>query len=407
MAATRQVNEELASGVNNLLIDLLAHNANVILLKALKESSERGEDLPAKPLSIDRATDLIEAVDGYFKVLESNATPASEASSLDPDTAFRIRLLQIISLYMFRCCKSLSTGHAQSTQALRDVYKTYTMRYQERAKHVLASKREGFGKCVCLAAGLDASSPESFQRNDDPTAVLFLMIPGIIELTLSRANLAPIHTSRQARARAGEVDARNRRSETGSQFSTSPSEWKTTEGWLKLMAEMMLQSSLEQRFVTGAFGASSVLDPFSWGPVDTYDLYNSTQDVPMEDEALRPYRLNQAFILETEQSSSGLEADTWNYLRLRYIEELIPPEASSPEETKKHFERVARRHPRRVLDEALHSFLSALLESLDPPLLLQIEKSGDGTPIVLDGVSMSPEDCKKLRWAFGLDRHEA
>ena len=358
MAATRIAKEELADEVDQLILEYLVYQATRSLLRVYGQSLASKIPQP----SFGAVAEQLEAVDSFMKSI-SYSRPHGGVGA---DTSFRLRLLQFTCLYTLRHQEDLAPTSPEDLASLRHENQLRVPRYQYRASNTLSSKKQGFGACVYLTAALDAS-PSDEAHASSPTILLLDLLPMFISVTRSR---------KQHR-----------------------DDWSISPAWLQLAANFMLQAVLEQR-QNNAKGAHSVLDAFSWGK-DFLDQWNR-----FGEEASRDLELNSIFLLERDlcsnsshlEVSSANDAMTWDIMRTEYITMLVPPEPSSATTTRNYFKSLTTKNPIKAFETSLLDFLLALLDSLERPLLAQLEE-GENT-LTVDGKALEVQQSASLRRAF-------
>ncbi|KAI7238312.1 hypothetical protein KC330_g2662 [Hortaea werneckii] len=150
-----------------------------------------------------------------------------------------------------------------------------------------------------------------------------------------------------------------------------------TEQWMQLACSFMLQACLEQYLVVGASGTDAIDEAFAWG------LKQRGREEDTNDE------INDMF----EDPIYETEVQGWANIKRQHLERLLPPATgkswhesssvpSSPHsgqggqslvDLTSRLESTATQHPILTCESDILGFLHALSESIDHPVLVQLE----------------------------------
>ncbi|KAL9057846.1 MAG: hypothetical protein Q9162_002076 [Coniocarpon cinnabarinum] len=200
----------------------------------------------------------------------------------------------------------------------------------------------------------------------------------------------------------------------------------TSEMWLGLVVEMMIQAFLEQRVVFEEEGVCSLLEAFAWGPVSSVK-----GGVEVGNDGNQDLRIHDVFLLQADSSRSSalsngsqysnnaaedrLTADTFQYYRDRALSSLDPTTylSSDPQALYRSLlgpDAPLDPHPRDAFEKSMWGFLDAVAKSVDVPVLVQLEQvqKGRRTRVDLRDHRLGSGETEILReiWEAGLGQHE-
>ena len=218
-------------------------------------------------------------------------------------------------------------------------------------------------------------------------------------------------------------------------------EYVTSEIWLDLACEFMTQAFLEQRVRFEARGCSALLEAFAWGPLpekdisDGRDAGDSRKDAKAEVEDTGT--IHDIFLLPDDNRSSptsnasdatdSITTSHYTSLRNRALKHLDPrtcerdhtPISSTDltayyktlvgangSESRRGTNRKSAAHPRKRFEDELLRFLRGLQDSVDVPILKQLEDAqiGRRTTVDWERKRVGIEETEWLRrvWARGV-----
>lgn len=247
----------------------------------------------------------------------------------------------------------------------------------------------------------DGRGPDDSNDGADPT--LLDILPLFVSLTARRANLPGYDP------------------------------WLTKSQWLELALEFMAQAFLEQRVAYNVKGATVLLECFAWGPIST-EMPEENRDEAGEhispDERRSQVTIQEIFMLRERADTSSpatmrtsmesdveqrVSAEIFDFFRRRTLTRLDPQTyrtdlhiVSSDELSEIYQSLLGTNAPsqlylRDAFDRKLLEYLRALAQSIDVPLLRQLEEVEDGrrTRIQQDGRRLDNVQTEDLRqiWA--------
>lgn len=179
--------------------------------------------------------------------------------------------------------------------------------------------------------------------------------------------------------------------------SKDDADWRTTQTWLKLAADFVLQAVLEEYLDYGTGGVGPLLEAFAWGVEGMTDsddhgdeLVQGSLDAQDQAEASKQDS-NAVFRLERDNAARKRQiqgTSAWAKMRTEHLMKIIPhrvqgreastlsqPEVAHAERTRQHLETVRNRHPTQVFEKTMLSFLGDMAESQPQPLLSQLNEA--------------------------------
>jgi len=361
-----------------------------------------------------------------------------------PSCTFHILLCKFTTLYTFRHIHNFSTPAPKALINLRHENRRRAVRW-----------REGLGYGSFHHVLLEEAARETTEldaEGEGPLAglpSLLDLLPDFIALTAARTVAGAGSPGAHAIKTPIKLPANNGAKPESDDTYRTQNEWTTTRQWLELAAEMMLQACLEQFLELNNHAFSTILESFAWGsgPWVKHDGDISTtnnrdhrdkthlgvdpqvSDADPNNRATRPEdyeatSLNSTFNLADEDTGSSDDeisdnentarfpdgfhpkpesspgAKTWRAIRHAYLQEIsIPLRSHRKGEMLPFLKALQSRHPRSAFDKHMQLFLSSLLGSHPPPVLVQLARGDD---VVVDGVKLSAEESEGLRSLAGL-----
>jgi len=349
-------------------------------------------------------------------------------------------------LYTFRHIQNFSTPAQKALINLRHENRRRAVRW-----------REGLGYGSFHHVLLEEAARETTEldaEGDGPLAglpSLLDLLLDFIALTAARTAGDAVSTGAHAIKTPIKIPANNGAKPESDDTSRTQNEWTPTRQWLELAAEMMLQACLEQFLELNNHAFSTILESFAWGPGPWFEHNGdnpATENHNYRDNAhagIDPQvfdagpnnrakghedheatTLNSTFNLADEDTGSSDDeisdkekktagfpngfhpkpgswpgANAWRAIRHAYLEEIsIPLRSHRRGEMLPFLKALQSRHPRSAFDKHMQLFLSSLLGSHPPPVLVQLARGDDD--VVVDGVKLSAEESAGLRSLAGL-----
>lgn len=341
---TRCVHEDVALEVDHMILDYTAYQA----IKACLASRNHRNRAPSS-ISLSASVSMVNSFLPIFKARH----PTYKA---DPELKFRVKLLQLVTLFTQRLTRNPTTPSETSLTALRESDKERTQKWILRTNIIPSSSFD--------VQSLDDQFPiSSHELKSNRAHVLQeLSIPAedghnedAFYGTLSTVSLLDLLGLFM------EVSAA-RNAMSASQLS---------ERWMQLASEFMLQACLEQYLVVGTEGSDAIDMAFAWG-----------YDNEANDELQHVSEINDMF----EDEEYAMEVKGWSGVKGSYLEHLLlPNEASKPgpsgtsdkdggvRSLVSHFEAIAAEFPIAAFESSILEFLESLSKSVPEPVLAQLE----------------------------------
>ncbi|KAI9670112.1 MAG: hypothetical protein M1829_004840 [Trizodia sp. TS-e1964] len=333
------VDPDYQSDVDEMILDYLLYMATNALLE---ESQERAEGSKLAAPSFSKSELPLQMVDSYLPLFKAS----NSHSDIPESIVFRLHLLKFTTLFTRRLIHSPTTPSPIALTSLRQ-------QNLERATVWLSHNPPEplnpptplhttiFANSLpCPEPSLLSNRREALAAHNLPCTTFYgtPTSPSLLE-TLPRY----LHFSASVFAAFPDT--------------TSP----RSESWMRISAEYMLQSALEQYRIYGACRATLARECFAWGYDEQCDAAEDS------DEQV----VNAMFYKQ--------EPDEWEEVRDEYMLKLFPPEDSKLS-LAAHLDGVAREFPLVELESKVVEMARALnCERL--PLLVQLERGQ------LEGVS--------------------
>ncbi|KAB8342999.1 hypothetical protein FH972_022593 [Carpinus fangiana] len=377
---------EVEADVHLLILDYLAYRATQAVLDDLdKDESESGHEPQAS--TVEQHIALFNGVDSR------NARPPHPlCPSVSRSVTLRVKLLQFVITYNAYLHPEFAENKfsEESMIALRiesGKRAEFWWRYHKLEPEGAKEEAELERKAYHSMDSMKHVHPDQSQWASRPG--LLDLVPEFIQLTATRMHLH------------GEGD--------NADEEDDQAQWGVSEGWLRLAADMMLQSCRDSpaNIVRTIHPA---LEAFSWGPlplrlsgqtnqtdrmdIDEHvssDLFRSqldgngddfSQDRLWRKDGEDPANLNSIFNIPSGPEATSSSPETWNALRADHINR-IPDDIRNSE-------------PSHAFHPALMGFLRSLMTSIAPPLLSQLERD-NSEHIWLEELDLTTEESARLR----------
>ncbi|KAL9095531.1 MAG: hypothetical protein Q9165_002402 [Trypethelium subeluteriae] len=362
----KEAGPEVQQEVETWILDYVLFQATTALL------NERNAERDGRPLAESGKPDLpLAMVDAFLVQFKAKHPPQAISS----DLRFRLRLLQFVSLFTRRLRSTTSSPTAESLQRLRNMHQARAAR-----------------RATCIPPDFDQSlrvwdvfplsetnltinrelALKSLKVKQATTKVTYGLQTSVAVL-----DLLPLFMSLSA-------------------FLYQNFGWEIKDRWLELAAEFMLQAALDQYLIRGTSGTEILHDCFSYG-------WNSKHTASRKAE----YRLNIPHLADHEYQDMDeeeeiindmfydeeihTEIEGWKEIRERVMGFLKPEKDIG---IVRQLKLTALQHPVFDFEGKVLSFLGALLECRDLPVLVQLEAGK------LEG--MSAKETAELKAKVGL-----
>ncbi|TKA32137.1 hypothetical protein B0A50_01385 [Salinomyces thailandicus] len=344
----RTAQDDTALEVDIMILDYLAHQAIHACIASRSPSSRRTFSLSHNLAMTDSFLALLTARHPHY--------------ALDADLRFRLQLLQLTALFTQRLTRNPTTPPIHALQHLREQNSRRAHDWLARTQRFIPSQM----LCIPTVSQANIDRNRAYTRDalDVPHESGDAAPHYGTSSSVSLLDLLPLFM-RVSAARQALLAA------------TTPDSGLTLQ-WMHLACEFMVQACLEQGLERrvlereeGKLEVEVINEAFAWG----YASPSSSESKEQGEEGEEQHKeascdeVNDMF----EDPVYETEIEDWSELKRTYLARLTPDAHSRTSDADTN-DAIARPLPLATFEQAILTFLQALAESLERPVLVQLEE---------------------------------